>query len=303
MFSDSKCNRALLAWSGERMIQYLVWEYFEKKVFEVYGEVPVGNKRIDLVCIKEDIVAGLEVKRKEKIEPDDISQIKRYVKSGFFSDLALLIQYKDANNNDITDKGIDFIYRDEFLNLPYEPAFLYVPIKEIEISPFYELDPKVSYFLRAMEYSEDSVAIFPSHLFEFEFDDLEKPEKNLKLTRDNETTIEYHLWKHFREKGACVLPQVNIRGLDEITKGDRMEIDLLVMDEEGYTAIEVKDNSEIRDEQIKFYQYLDESDEIDKVLFVVPQIHLKKASKRLSEHGITNIPVIAYEDILGYSVT
>ncbi len=288
------------------MLQYLVWEYMEHKGFDVYGEVPVGKNRIDLVCIKDDLVVGLEVKRKEDIEAADISQVKRYVRSGFFSDLALIIQYKGSNTNDMSGMGASIIFRQDFEDLEYEPAFFYVPIRELDMPPFYELDPSIPSFLRNIQVSEDSVAIFPTHLFNFEFENLIEPKKGLKLIRDNEITVEYHLWKEFRREGACVLPQVNITGVGsrtQVNKGDKMEIDLLVIDEEGAAAIEVKDNGEIREEQIKFYNSLKENGRLDEVLFIVPRKRVKQAHDKLLKHGAPDIPVIAYEEILGRSVT
>jgi len=309
MVSKSIICSEVLHFSGERMLQYLVWEYMEQKGFDVYGEVWLGHGygRIDLVCIKDELVGGLEVKRKKDIENRDISEVKGYVRSGFFSDIALLIQYKGPNTNDISDMGTSIIFRQDFEDLEYMPAFLYVPIKESNTPPFYELDPSIPQFLRNLPVFEDSVTIFPSHLFEFEFKNVVTPTKELKLTRDNEITIEYNLWKEYRRKGACVLPQVNITGILThnmgAKKGNKMEIDLLIIDEDSFTAIEVKDKSQIGDEQIESYKFLKESGTINEVLFVVPKNRTKQAHNKLLEKGASDIPVLAYEDILGRSVT
>ncbi len=288
------------------MLQHLLWEYFEEKGYEVYGEVWIDKKyemydevlldkkdRVDLVVIKEGDVFGIELKRRREIKDEDKEQIKRYISSEAFSDFVIIIQYKSYGMNDFIDEGIDLLGVSEFFDLPFTPKFAFTSIKEEKRPPFYALyRAPIS---KLYEQINGELFIPPVELSNLRFEKRFEPKKKLIFTRDNEITIEHNLWKKFREQGYCVLPEVHIGGEEETKKTN--EIDLLLKNENEIIAIEVKNKSPLKADQIEFYRKV--ADLGITVWIVAPQKRLKSIQKMLSKKQLEGFQIHSYESLIG----
>ena len=287
------CDSDLMAWSGERMLQYLVWEHLEGMGYEIYGEVWIDKKnKVDLVAINDDGVFGIELKRRREIKDEDKEQIKRYISSEAFSDFVIIIQYKSYGMNDFIDEGIDLFGVSEFFDLPFTPKFAFTSIKEEKRPPFYALyRAPIS---KLYEQINGELFIPPVELSNLKFEKRFEPKKKLIFTRDNEITIEHNLWKKFREQGYCVLPEVHIGG-EESKKTN--EIDLLLKNEKETIAIEVKNKSPLKADQIEFYRKV--ADLGITVWIVAPQKRLKSIQKMLSKKQLEGFQIHSYESLIG----
>ena len=281
----------LLSWAGERLLQHLLWEYFEKKGYEVYGEIGIpsiaGDNRIDLVLVKEDTIVGIEVKRPNPDDSKDenwLDQTNRYINTGAFSDFALIIQYK------FNEEYINILSNFGFL---YPPKLVYASLKALKSPPYYELSTSETIQIIS-RYILNKSLLKPIELFDLEFEKRYEPKKKLNLSRNNEITIEHELWKKFRDLGYCILPQVNI----EDTKNKKLnEIDLLLKNDKETIAIEVKNESALKQEQIDFYRKV--ADLGIPVWIVAPQRRLKSIQKMLGKKNVKEFQVYAYESIVG----